>query len=475
MASKFKPSTFSLLFPLLLISLSLSSAMDMNIINYDITHNINTNTIPQRSNDDVLAIYEKWLVHHGKNYNALGEKEKRFEIFKDNLKFIDEHNSGSESKSYELGLNKFADLTNEEFRAKYFGAKRKNLGGVVEKKNLKSSRYLVKEGEEDELPVNVDWREKGAVAHVKDQGQCGSCWAFSAIAAVEGINQIVTGDMISLSEQELIDCDTSYNSGCDGGLMDYAFQFIINNGGIDTDKDYPYKANDGVCDQFRKNAKVVTIDGFEDVPENDEKALKKALAHQPVSVAIDAGGRDFQLYKSGVYTANCGTDLDHGVVAVGYGTTEDGKDYWIVRNSWGADWGEAGYIRLERNIASKSGKCGIAIEASYPVKTSENPPNPGPSPPSPPPAPEVTCDAYSTCPSGTTCCCVYEYGPYCYMWGCCPLESASCCDDHSSCCPHDYPICNTRQGTCSKSKNNPFTVKALKRTPAKLHSKFGIA
>ncbi|KAK9690912.1 hypothetical protein RND81_09G162800 [Saponaria officinalis] len=463
MASKF---TFSIFF--ILLSLSLSSAMDMSIITYDTTHNIPSSSSPPRTNEDLMRIYESWLVHHRKNYNALGEKEKRFEIFKDNLAFVDEHNNNRGESSYELGLNKFADLTNEEFRSMYFGAKPR----AAERKTVRSDRYKVVDGEE--LPVTVDWREKGAVAHVKDQGQCGSCWAFSAIAAVEGINKIVTGDLITLSEQELVDCDTSYNSGCDGGLMDYAFQFIINNGGIDTDKDYPYKGTDGSCDQYR-NAKVVTIDDLEDVPENDEKALQKAVANQPVSVAIEAGGRAFQLYKSGVFTGSCGTALDHGVVAVGYGTTDDGKDYWIVRNSWGADWGENGYLRMERNTASKTGKCGIAIEPSYPVKTSQNPPNPGPSPPSPPPAPEVVCDSYSSCPSATTCCCVYEYGPYCYMWGCCPLEAASCCDDMSSCCPQDYPVCDTRRGTCSKSKNNPFSVKALKRTPAKLHANFGWA
>ncbi|CAI8617021.1 unnamed protein product [Vicia faba] len=192
-------------------------------------------------------------------------------------------------------------------------------------------------------------------------------------AAVEGVNKLATGDPISLSEQELVDCDISYNEGCNGRLMDYAFEFIINNGGIDSDEDYPYKAIDGRCDQNRKNAKVVSIDDYEDVPAYDEGALKKAVANQVIAVAVEGGGREFQLYESGVFTGRCGTALDHGVAAVGYGT-ENGKDYWIVRNSWGGSWGEADYIRLERNLASsKSGKCGIVIEPSYPIKNGRNP------------------------------------------------------------------------------------------------------
>lgn len=403
-------------------------------------------------------MYISWLSHHKKTYNAFGEQERRFEIFKDNLRFIDEHNS--EGHMYKVGLNQFSDLTNEEYRGLYLGT-RMNVNT-----SSGSSRYEVGVG--DKLPESVDWRQKGAVAEVKDQGSCGSCWAFSTVASVEGIHQIVTGDLISLSEQELVDCDTTYNSGCNGGLMDYAFQFIIKNGGIDTEKDYPYEAVDGQCDQNRKNSRIVTIDGFEDVPKNNEKALQKAVAYQPVSVAIEAGGRAFQLYVSGVFTGTCGTELDHGVTAVGYGT-DNGVDYWIVKNSWGPSWGENGYIRMERNVAgTKTGKCGIAMQASYPTKKGQNPPKPGPSPPSPVNPPSV-CDKHYSCPAGTTCCCTYQIGRYCLAWGCCSLESATCCADHSSCCPHDYPVCNISEGTCLMSKDNPMGVKAMKRTPAKPH------
>ncbi|KAL0352053.1 UNVERIFIED_CONTAM: putative cysteine protease RD21B [Sesamum calycinum] len=391
-----------------------------------------------------MSMYESWMVKHGKSYNALGEKEKRFEIFKDNLRYIEEQNA-MPNRTYKLGLNRFADLSNEEYRRTYMGTR---TDAKRRFSKVKSDRYEPKVG--DSLPDSIDWREKGAVAPIKDQGGCGSCWAFSTIASVEGINQIVTGNLISLSEQELVDCDTSYDEGCNGGLMDYAFQFIIKNGGIDTEEDYPYTGRDGRCDQYRKNAKVVSIDSYEDVPVSNEKALQKAVASQPISVAIEGGGRDFQLYESGIFTGKCGVDLDHGVNVVGYGS-ENGVDYWIVRNSWGASWGEKGYVRMQRNIKSKSGLCGIAIEPSYPIKTGQNPPNPGPTPPSPPSPvkPPSVCDDYYACPESDTCCCTFEYFGECLEWGCCPLEGATCCEDYSSCCPHEYPVCNIFAGTCS--------------------------
>ncbi|KAL6651833.1 hypothetical protein ACP70R_010758 [Stipagrostis hirtigluma subsp. patula] len=438
-----------------------SAAPDMSIIQYNEEHGARG---LERTESEVRAMYELWLAEHGRAYNALGEHDRRFRVFWDNLRFVDAHNARAGEHGFRLGMNRFADLTNEEFRAAYLGAR------PVPRNRAAGERY--RHDGSEELPEAVDWREKGAVAPVKNQGQCGSCWAFSAVSTVESINQIVTGEMITLSEQELVECSTNGgNSGCNGGLMDDAFDFIIKNGGIDTEDDYPYKAVDGKCDINRKNAKVVTIDAFEDVPENDEKSLQKAVAHQPVSVAIEAGGREFQLYKSGVFSGRCGTQLDHGVVAVGYGT-ENGKDYWIVRNSWGPKWGEAGYIRMERNINVTTGKCGIGMVASYPIKNGANPPKPAPTPPTPPPpvAPDHVCDENFSCSPGSTCCCAFGFRKVCLVWGCCPVEGATCCSDHASCCPPDYPVCNTKAGTCSASKNSPLSVKALKRTLAKLNS-----
>ncbi|VVB08355.1 unnamed protein product [Arabis nemorensis] len=199
----------------------------------------------------------------------------------------------------------------------------------------------------------------------------GSCWAFSTVGAVEGLNKIVTGDLVTLSEQDLINCNKKSN-GCEGGKVETAYEFIINNGGLTTDKDYPYKAVNGVCDgRLKDNKNNVMIDGYENLPPNDELALTKAVAHQPVTAVIDSSTREFQLYESGVFDGTCGTNLNHGVVVVGYGT-ENGRDYWIVRNSWGNTWGEAGYMKMARNIVHPRGLCGIAMRASYPLKNSSS-------------------------------------------------------------------------------------------------------
>ncbi|KAL0713838.1 hypothetical protein Bca4012_020816 [Brassica carinata] len=321
------------------------------------------------SEESLSNLYDRWRSHHSVP-RSLHEREKRFNVFRHNVMHV--HNTNKKNNPFKLKLNKFADLTVEEFKNAYTGSNIKHHRMFQGPKH--GSKGFMYENS-TRLPTSVDWREKGAVTEVKNQGQCGSCWAFSTVAAVEGINQIKTNKLVSLSEQELVDCDTKQNQGCNGGLMDIAFEFIKKNGGITTEDNYPYEGIDGKCDASKDNGEIVTIDGHEDVPENDEEALLKAVANQPVSVAIDAGSSNFQFYSKGVFTGYCGTELNHGVAAVGYGSDSKGRKYWIVRNSWGPEWGEGGYIKLERGIDDPEGKCGIAMEASYPVKLSSSNPN----------------------------------------------------------------------------------------------------
>ncbi|GJZ74144.1 senescence-specific cysteine protease SAG39-like protein [Tanacetum coccineum] len=302
--------------------------------------------------------HEQWMARYGRVYKDIYEKEQRSKIFQENVQYIQSFNNAM-NKGYKLAVNEFADLTNEEFRTtrnRFLAHECSPSTSAFRYENVTA------------VPSSMDWRTKGAVTPIKDQGQCGCCWAFSAVAAMEGITQLKTGKLISLSEQELVDCDTSgVDQGCEGGLMDNAFDFIVSNKGLTTESNYPYKGVDGTCNSNEKSNNAATITGHEDVPANSESALLKAVASQPVSVAIDASGSDFQFYSSGVFTGECGTELDHGVTAVGYGTSDDGTKYWLVKNSWGTSWGQEGYIMMERDVDAKEGICGIAMQASYPT------------------------------------------------------------------------------------------------------------
>ncbi|TXG55047.1 hypothetical protein EZV62_020303 [Acer yangbiense] len=309
-----------------------------------------------------VSMYERhdqWMARYGRVYSNNDEKEKRFQIYKENVALIESFNKAN-NKPYKLGVNEFADLTNEEFKA----SRNRFKGHMCSQNELISFKYE----NVTAVPSTMDWRKKGAVTPIKDQGQCGCCWAFSAVAAMEGITKLTTGKLVSLSEQELVDCDVKgVDEGCNGGLMDDAFKFIQQNKGLTTETNYPYTGVDGTCSANKEANHAADINGFEDVPANNEKALVKAVASQPVSVAIDAGGSDFQFYSSGVFTGECGTELDHGVTAVGYGVDANGTKYWLVKNSWGTSWGEEGYIRMQRDVSAKEGLCGIAMAASYPT------------------------------------------------------------------------------------------------------------
>ena len=324
----------------------------------------------------IEARFDRWLATHGKAYACPKERAKRLAIFADNAEFVRVHNEAHAAgkKSHWLGLNHLADLTREEFKHM--------LGYDASKKRVESSSPPVDaanwEYADVTPPETMDWVSRGAVTPVKNQGQCGSCWAFSTVGAVEGVVAVKTGDLISLSEQELVSCaKIGGNNGCKGGLMDNGFEWIVENRGVDDEEDWGYLAKDRRCNWFKKRrAKAASIDGFKDVPRNDEDALKKAVSQQPVAVAIEADHREFQLYSGGVFDGECGTNLDHGVLVVGYGYDGESaghKHYWTVKNSWGAKWGEEGYIRIARGGMGPAGQCGVAMQASYPTKSSSAP------------------------------------------------------------------------------------------------------
>jgi len=292
-----------------------------------------------------------YLFHeHCNNYDLTFTDERdfteRFMIFKTNLQNIKRHNSGVHN--YTLGLTPFTHLTNEEFQLRFSKFTRERLPKTM---ILNTN-----------APESIDWRSKDAVTVVKNQGQCGSCWAFSTTGSIEGAHAIATGNLVSLSEQQLVDCDKTDN-GCNGGLMDNAFEYVIKNGGLDTESCYPYNAVQGTC-KFDKSCIGATISGYHDIQSNNDNQMMNAVAQQPISVAIYGAGYTFQHYTGGIYDdPTCYSDeshLDHGVLLVGYS-----KDYYILKNSWGDTWGENGYARMARGEGKNT--CGLLDMGSYPT------------------------------------------------------------------------------------------------------------
>jgi len=305
--------------------------------------------------------WKLWKEFNNKRYSDAEEHVRRA-TWESNLKKVQEHNLQADLgvHTFWLGMNKYADMSVTEF------AKKMNGYNVTMRGEHTQDRHTFTFNPLTDLPDTVDWRDKGYVTPIKDQGQCGSCWAFSSTGSLEGQHFKATGKLVSLSEQNLVDCSGKQgNMGCNGGLMDQAFQYIKDNMGIDTEDSYPYEAVDNQC-RFKAANVGATDTGFTDITSKDENALQQAVATVgPISVAIDAGHTSFQLYKHGVYNEPFCSQvrLDHGVLAVGYGT-DTGKDYWLVKNSWGTGWGDSGYIKMSRN---KRNQCGIATASSYPL------------------------------------------------------------------------------------------------------------
>ena len=311
--------------------------------------------------------YEEKFVNWLSNFNITSRDGSHFahmlNNFANNDDIIETHNANKDN-TYELGHNHFSHMSFDEFKTYVRLGLNSPAEDTVAEFVLEAPQNLTA------LPTSVDWSTKGAVTGVKDQGNCGSCWSFSATGALEGAYQIKYGSLVSFSEQNLVSCDT-IDSACNGGLMDNAFSWTKTNGGLCTESGYPYTSGStgqkGTCYTTCAKNTAVTPKSFTDVARNSDSALMTALAQQPVSIAIQANQPAFQTYKSGVLTGSCGTNLDHGVLAVGYGTWSDGTDYYKVKNSWGTSWGMNGYILIQRGNPQRCGECGILCgPPSYP-------------------------------------------------------------------------------------------------------------
>ncbi|XP_063055372.1 cathepsin K [Engraulis encrasicolus] len=304
--------------------------------------------------------WDSWKLEHRKEYNGLGEESIRRSIWEKNMLMIEAHNQEYELgiHTYELGMNHLGDMTLEEVREKLMGLQTPMYRDP-------NNTFTPDVRDYQRLPKSVDYRKQGYVSSVKNQGGCGSCWAFSTVGSLEGQMMKTTGQLVDLSPQNLVDC-VKENDGCGGGYMTNAFKYVISNGGIDSEQAYPYAGVDQEC-AYTESGRAATIKGYKEVKEGDERALTVAVAKVgPVAIGIDASLGTFLYYKKGVYfDRDCDKEnINHAVLAVGYGVTAKGKKYWIVKNSWGEEWGNQGYILMARN---RNNACGIANLASYPI------------------------------------------------------------------------------------------------------------
>lgn len=375
--------------------------------------------------DSAEAAFAEWAVANNKQYQTSEERALRFELFSQTLDRVRSHNTkyAAGESSYFLSLNRFSDLTTKE-KSVVFGAKKPTR--PIEDLSLPPPAPLAS------IPDSVDWRTQGKVTPIKDQGQCGSCWAFSAVGAMESIQAIAnnftwpqSGDNLGYSEMEVVSC-TPDCFGCQGGWPRSAYNFIAGNGGIDSEADWPYFGGVDGCDPAHRALELVaTVKGYVNVTAGDEKALQQAISQQPVSIAVAANCDSFMSYGGGVLDNSCGdqeSDIDHAIIAVGYNLKPSNGDapYYIVKNSWGTGWGEKGYVRM---AVGTNIDC-IACEAIYPVAAA----------PLPPPAPLEKCPDGTTdpknpasCPQGSTCCCSHQslFEKRCESTQCC-LSSQTC-------------------------------------------------
>ncbi|XP_034409137.1 cathepsin K [Cyclopterus lumpus] len=305
------------------------------------------------------AQWGEWKLAHRREYNGLDEEGIRRAVWEKNARMIEAHNQEAALglHSYELGMNHLGDMTSEEVTEKMTGLQvpMNSERGLAPALDLAVSN----------LPKSIDYRKKGMVTPVKDQGSCGSCWAFSSAGALEGQLAKTTGKLLDLSPQNLVDCVTE-NSGCGGGYMTNAFTYVQENEGIDSEETYPYVGENQPC-RYNSSGMAAECKGFQEIPVGDEQALARAVYKVgPVSVGIDAALGTFQFYQKGIYyDRNCNPDdINHAVLAVGFGVNAKGRKFWIVKNSWSEKWGKQGYILMARN---RGNLCGIANLASYPV------------------------------------------------------------------------------------------------------------
>jgi len=316
----------------------------------------------KRTHGNYQDSFRNFTQRYRKSFSS-DEFQARFSVFKNNLDKIDEHND--RAAGYTLAINEFGALTSEEFIHYYTGLTPTNDTDL----SANDTDSAVNETETHDLNargLSVDWRTRGAVGPVKNQGQCGSCYSFSSAAALEALHFMRTGNFMTFSEQQIVDCSRSYgNLGCNGGTMDWSFSYVQNNG-IESMSDYPYTGRVDACRHNPAKSKFRNT-GYRQVTRNSDSALTAAVNQQPISVGVQADQAVWQFYSSGVVMANqCGTSINHGVLLVGYGT-QNNIPVWLVRNSWGPNWGQGGYIYLQKNSGTPTGTCGILAMTSYPT------------------------------------------------------------------------------------------------------------